>query len=121
MGCTGLEFLLSQGERVAGVITHPDDPGEKRWFRSLEELARASDVPVFFDDGERKGEMRGLVRGLEPHLILSFYFRRMIPKPVLDLAPKGALNLHGSLLPRLRGRAPLNWALVECEERSGVT
>ncbi|HTF57484.1 MAG TPA: formyltransferase family protein [Planctomycetota bacterium] len=121
MGCTGLEFLLSQGERVAGVITHRDDPGEKRWFRSLEELARASGVPVFHDDGERKGALRGLVRGLEPHLVLSFYFRRMIPQRVLDLAPKGALNLHGSLLPRLRGRAPLNWALVECEERSGVT
>jgi len=121
MGCTGLEFLLSQGERVAGVITHRDDPAEKRWFRSLEEVARAADVPVHFDDGERKGALRGLVRGLEPHMILSFYFRRMIPKRVLDLAPRGALNLHGSLLPRLRGRAPLNWALVECEERSGVT
>jgi methionyl-tRNA formyltransferase len=118
MGCTGLEFLLPRGERVAGVITHRDDPAEKRWFRSMEEAATAARVPVFHDEG---ADLEALVRRLAPDLILSFYFRKMIPTRVLQLAPRGALNLHGSLLPRLRGRAPLNWALVECEERSGVT
>src|SRR6185503_18876130 len=61
------------------------------------------------------------VRSLSPDLILSFFYRQLIPMTVLDRAPRGGLNLHGSLLPRLRGRAPLNWALVEGEERTGVT
>ncbi|HZN62755.1 MAG TPA: formyltransferase family protein [Planctomycetota bacterium] len=118
MGCAGLEFLRSRGERVAGVITHRDDPGEKRWFRSLEEAATGARIPVFQDEGS---DLEFVVRGLEPDLILSFYFRKLIPMRVLNVAPRGALNLHGSLLPRLRGRAPLNWALVEGEQRTGVT
>src|SRR4029078_1630933 len=61
------------------------------------------------------------VADLRPDLILSFYYRDMIPTKVLALAPKGALNLHGCKLPLLRGRAALNWALVECEEETGVT
>jgi len=118
MGCAGLEFLRTRGERVVGVITHRDDPGEKRWFRSLGELASAARIPAFHDEGS---DLEGLVQVLEPDLILSFYFRKMIPMRALNRAPRGALNLHGSLLPRLRGRAPLNWALVEGEERTGVT
>lgn len=116
MGCTGLEFLLSQGEDVAAVVTHRDDPGERRWFRSLAE--RAAGLPVLY--GEEVDLQREMER-LRPELILSFYYRSMIPMRILGKAPRGALNLHGSLLPRLRGRAPLNWALVEGEKRIGVT
>ncbi len=61
------------------------------------------------------------MKKLKPDLILSFYYRHMIPTKILALATRGSLNLHGSLLPRLRGRAPINWALVECEEQCGVT
>lgn len=118
MGCAGLEFLRSQGGVVAGVITHRDDPHEKRWFRSLAEVSTRSGTPVFFGE---EIDLRTVVGGLRPDLILSFYYRRMIPTRVLALAPNGALNLHGSKLPRLRGRAPLNWALVEGEEETGVT
>jgi methionyl-tRNA formyltransferase len=118
MGCTGLEFLLSQKEEVAAVITHRDDPAEKRWYRSLVEVATAAKVPVVYGEEVDLGKT---VADLKPDLILSFYYRSMIPMEVLTLAPRGALNLHGSKLPRLRGRAPINWALVECEEESGVT
>lgn len=118
MGCTGLEFLLSQKEDVAAVITHRDDPAEKRWYRSLVEVATAAKVPVVYGE---EVDLRKTVAGLKPELILSFYYRSMIPMEVLTIAPRGALNLHGSKLPRLRGRAPINWALVECEEESGVT
>lgn len=121
MGCAGLEFLLSRGERIVGVITHRDDPNENRWFRSLQELAEKSGLDVCYSDEYSRAELRELVRAMRPDLILSFYYRDMIPTRVLSLAPRGALNLHGSYLPRLRGRAPLNWALVECEERTGVT
>jgi methionyl-tRNA formyltransferase len=118
MGCTGLEFLLAQKEDVAAVITHRDDPAEKRWYRSLVEVATAAKVPVVYGE---EVDLRKTVEGLKPELILSFYYRSMIPMEVLTIAPRGALNLHGSKLPRLRGRAPINWALVECEEESGVT
>ncbi len=116
MGCAGLEFLLSQGEVVAAVVTHRDDPGEQRWFRSLAE--RAGRLPLLYGD---EVDLEREMERLRPELILSFYYRSMIPMRVLDKAPRGALNLHGSLLPRLRGRAPLNWALVEGEKRVGVT
>ncbi len=118
MGCTGLEFLLSQKEDVAAVLTHRDDPAEKRWYRSLAEVATAAGVPLLYGEETRLPEA---VAALKPDLILSFYYRSMIPMEVLTIAPRGALNLHGSKLPRLRGRAPLNWALVECEEEIGVT
>jgi len=118
MGCTGLEFLLSRGEEVAAVITHRDDPAERRWFRSLAETAARKGIPVLYGE---EADLEAEVRRLAPDLLLSFYYRRLIPPRVLRLAPRGALNLHGSLLPRLRGRAPLNWALVEGEEETGVT
>jgi len=121
MGCTGLEFLLEEEETVAAVITHRDDPGEKRWFRSLAELAGGAGVRTCFGEDHGAEGLEGLVRSLSPDLILSFFYRQLIPMTVLDRAPRGGLNLHGSLLPRLRGRAPLNWALVEGEERTGVT
>lgn len=118
MGCTGLEFLLSRGEQVAAVITHRDDPTERRWFRSLAEAAVGAGIPVVYGE---EANLKDEVRLRAPDLILSFYYRHMIPTGVLRLAPRGALNLHGSLLPRLRGRAPLNWALIEGEEETGVT
>ena len=118
MGCTGLEFLLAAKEDVAAVITHRDDPAEKRWYRSLAEVATKAGVRVIYGE---ETDLAGEVARLRPDLILSFYYRNMIPVKVLQLAPKGALNLHGSFLPRLRGRAPINWALVECEEETGVT
>ena len=118
MGCAAFEFLRSQGERVRGVVTHRDDPGEKRWFRSLHDMAASAGVPVFF---EEDSDVEAVARSLEPEIILSSFFRKMLPRGVLATASRAALNLHASLLPRLRGRAPLNWALVECEARTGVT
>ncbi len=118
MGCSGLEFLLEQLEDVAAVVTHRDDPAEKRWFRSLAERASAAGLPVMFGE---ESDMAAEVARLAPDLILSCYYRNMIPTRLLRQAPLGALNLHGSLLPRLRGRAPLNWALIEGEKETGVT
>ncbi len=120
MGRAGLEFLLGAGERVAAVVTHRDDPGERRWFRSLEELARERGLPVHHGEDLEPDALRDLLRSLAPVRVLSFYYRSMIPMRALREA-REALNLHGSLLPRLRGRAPTNWALVEGEERTGVT
>ncbi len=121
MGCAGLETLLDEGEEIAAVITHRDDPSEKHWFRSLAALAGSRGIAVVYSDGLDADRLEVFVSRLSPDLILSFYYRHMLPMRVLRVAPRGALNLHGSLLPRLRGRAPVNWALVEGEERTGVT
>jgi methionyl-tRNA formyltransferase len=121
MGRTGLEFLLDAGDEVLAVVTHRDDPKEKRWFRSLADLSAERGVPVIYGEDLGRAGIADLVRGRGPDLLLSSYYRDMIPMTAIDAAPRGGLNLHGSLLPRLRGRAPTNWALVEGEERTGVT
>ena len=123
MGCVGLDALLRHGFDVAAVITHRDDPGEEIWWERLAERAAARGIPVHLPE---KADLKGdafteLTASYRPQFIFSFYFRWMIPGRVLALAPAGAYNLHGSLLPRYRGRAPVNWVLVKGEARTGVS
>ncbi len=121
MGAMGLETLLALGAEIPLVVTHPDDPDEKSWFRSVGALAEAASIPVFRSKGPRAEGLREAVRDARPDFLFSFYYRRLIPPEILALAPRGAFNLHGSLLPRFRGRAPVNWALIEGAEKTGVT
>lgn len=123
MGCVGFDALLRHGFEIAAVLTHRDDPGEEVWWESLAERAGRRGIPVHFPEkgAMRSPELAELVASYRPELIFSFYFRFMIPAGVLELAPLGALNLHGSLLPAYRGRAPVNWVLVNGEEETGVT
>lgn len=121
MGCVGLEAVLAAGLEVALVVTHPDDPREERWFRSVRELAERAGAPVLeLEDPNAPGHV-ARIAAARPDLIFSFYFRKMIGPEILALAGVGAFNLHGSLLPKYRGRAPVNWVLVNGEERTGVT
>ena len=121
MGCLGLEALLAHGFEVAAVLTHRDDPGEEVWWESLAEKARARGVPVLFPAGADDPAIREAVAVARPDFLFSFYFRWLIAPEILALAGRGALNLHGSLLPRYRGRAPVNWALVHGERETGVS
>ena len=123
MGCLGFDALLRHGFDVAAVFTHRDDPHEEVWWESLAERATARSIPVHHPE---KTELKTdafaeLVAGYRPEFIFSFYFRWMIPTRVLTLAPRGAFNLHGSLLPHYRGRAPVNWVLVNGERETGVS
>jgi methionyl-tRNA formyltransferase len=118
IGAVGLEFLLGQGEGVAAVVTHRDDPHEARWFRSVAEIARKACVPVHVAE---ETDLEALAASVKPDLILSFYYRKMLPMRVLAHARLGGVNLHGSLLPKYRGRAPVNWVLVRGERETGVT
>lgn len=120
VGHACLEALLDRRENVVALFTHEDAEDERLWFRSCAHLARVHDVPVYKME-PRGEEFERLVRELAPDLIFSFYYRKMIPERVLALAPLGAYNMHGSLLPRYRGRAPLNWAIVHGESETGVT
>lgn len=118
IGCVCLEAILSMGAEVLAVFTHEDDPHEEIWFRSVARVARDHGIPVFTDP---PGRRLAYLRELNPDLIFSFYYRRIIPDEILKRAPGGAYNLHGSLLPRYRGRAPVNWAVIMGERESGVT
>jgi UDP-4-amino-4-deoxy-L-arabinose formyltransferase/UDP-glucuronic acid dehydrogenase (UDP-4-keto-hexauronic acid decarboxylating) len=121
VGCVCLESLLRAGADVRLVLTHEDDPRENIWFRSVGALAESAGLPVLTPADPNAPEVLEIVRACEPDFIFSFYYRRMLTRPFLDLARIGAYNLHGSLLPRYRGRAPVNWVLVRGETETGVT
>ncbi|HMD60151.1 MAG TPA: formyltransferase [Opitutaceae bacterium] len=116
-----LELLLSRGDNVVALITHLDSPGEKIWFRTPAEAACAKGVPVHTPQKVGTPEWVGRIAEMHPDLILSAYYRNMISTRVLGIARLGAFNMHGSLLPRYRGRAPVNWAVLHGETRIGMT
>jgi methionyl-tRNA formyltransferase len=116
-----LDLLLSRGDNVVGLITHADNPNEKIWFKTPAEAARAKGVPVHAPGTVATPEWRERIGAMRPDLILSAYYRNMIGTKLLALAPLGAFNMHGSLLPRYRGRAPINWAVLNGETRIGMT
>jgi methionyl-tRNA formyltransferase len=121
MGIVGLRALLAHGFTVPMVISHDDDPGENRWFGSVTEFCRARGLPVFCPKDVNAAPWPERIRDAAPDLLFSFYYRSMLKKEVLDTPRLGAMNLHGSLLPKYRGRAPVNWVLVKGETETGVT
>jgi UDP-4-amino-4-deoxy-L-arabinose formyltransferase/UDP-glucuronic acid dehydrogenase (UDP-4-keto-hexauronic acid decarboxylating) len=121
IGCVGIETLMKQGVEIAAVFTHKDDPNESVWFDSAAELASNLGIPVFAPDNINHPLWVEKIRSLAPDIIFSFYYRSMVKKEILDIPPAGCLNLHGSLLPRYRGRCPINWVLVKGEKETGVT
>jgi UDP-4-amino-4-deoxy-L-arabinose formyltransferase/UDP-glucuronic acid dehydrogenase (UDP-4-keto-hexauronic acid decarboxylating) len=121
MGCTGLRALLRRGVPVSAVFTYRDDPDENCWFGSVASLAKGAGIPVFLTEEIHDARWIGHLRALRPDVLFSFYYRHIVRRPILALPRLGAFNLHGSLLPRYRGRCPVNWQLVHGERESGVT
>jgi methionyl-tRNA formyltransferase len=121
IGYLCLRELIQRGEEVSAVVTHQDNPGEHIWFDSVAELARSAGIPVFQPRNPNTSAFVGLIRSLQPELILSFYYRRLLSNELLAIPPRGGINLHGSLLPKYRGRSPVNWVLVNGERQTGVT
>lgn len=119
LGVRCLAVLLEAGLEVPLVVTHRDDPGEARWYASLADFSRGKGLPCLESPSDEEIEKR--LRALQPDLIFSFYYRNMLPMAVLAHAKRGAFNMHGSLLPKFRGRAPLNWAILKGEAETGVT
>jgi UDP-4-amino-4-deoxy-L-arabinose formyltransferase/UDP-glucuronic acid dehydrogenase (UDP-4-keto-hexauronic acid decarboxylating) len=121
VGCAGLAAVLRHGFDVVAVFTHTDDPNEAVWFGSVAENAAAQGIPVFAPDDINHPMWAARIRAMAPDIIFSFYYRKMVRNPILDIPPAGCLNLHGSLLPKYRGRCPVNWVLVNGETETGVT
>ncbi len=121
IGCVGLQALVDAGYDVQAVFTHTDSPDENNFFASVARLGAGLNLPVYAPEDINHPLWVDRIRELQPDIIFSFYYRNMISDEVLSLAPKGGFNLHGSLLPRYRGRAPVNWALLKGEKETGVT
>ena len=121
VGVRCLKVLLAGGIEVALVVTHEDSPGENIWFDSVAGTARSHDLPVTIVADPADPAFAARIAALAPDFIFSFYYRQMIGDPILALARRGALNMHGSLLPAYRGRVPVNWAVLHGETRTGAT
>ncbi len=121
MGIVGLEALKRNGFEIAAIFSHDDDPGENCWFGSVKDWGRGAGIDVFCPADVNLPDEAGRIAALRPEALFSFYYRRMFGREILNLTPGKAFNLHGSLLPSYRGRAPVNWVLVNGEKRTGVT
>ncbi|MBK5373389.1 bifunctional UDP-4-amino-4-deoxy-L-arabinose formyltransferase/UDP-glucuronic acid oxidase ArnA [Pseudomonas sp. TH43] len=121
IGCAGIEALLDSGYDIAAVFTHADDPKENAFYASVAQLCANKGIPVHAPEDANHPLWIERIAKLDPDYIFSFYYRNLLSEPLLALAKKGAFNLHGSLLPRYRGRAPANWVLVNGETETGVT
>lgn len=122
IGHMGLSYFLEQpDDEVVAVFTHEDAPGEQIWWPSVLELSREHGVPTYTPDDINSPDTVALLRSLRPDFIFSFWYRMLARQPVLDIPPGGCLNMHGSLLPLYRGRAPVNWVLVNGETETGIT
>ena len=125
IGCACLKALIGLcrdlGDEIVAVVTHADDPQEENWFASVRQIAFDNYLPVYQPADPNDPAFVAAMQALQPDWLFSCYYRLMLKQPILDLPRLGALNLHGSLLPRYRGRCPLNWVLVHGETETGVT
>jgi methionyl-tRNA formyltransferase len=113
--------LLRHGVDVPLVITHDDDPGEQIWFDHVADIAAAHGISCIAPADPNAPDVVTHIRELRPDFLFSFYYRRMLESSVLAIPKRGALNMHGSLLPKYRGRAPVNWAVLKGERETGAT
>lgn len=116
-----LRVLQAGGVDVSLVVTHRDHPGEKLWFQRVADTADELGLPWIYGDDPKAPALAEAVAAARPDMLFSFYYRAMLPASLLQLAPRGAFNMHGSLLPHFRGRAPTNWAVLMGARETGAT
>jgi methionyl-tRNA formyltransferase len=121
VGVRCLKALVSARVEIPLVVTVADDPKENRWYASVTETAADYGLEVIAPATGATPELEARVRALQPDFLFSFYYRSLLPAGLLASARRGALNLHGSLLPKYRGRAPVNWAILKGESETGAT
>ncbi|KAL8358519.1 hypothetical protein RB598_003001 [Gaeumannomyces tritici] len=121
VGVRCLKVLLARGVTVPLVVTHEDDPSENIWFESVASLCKERGIPHIAPPDAKSAELLERVASLRPGWIFSFYYRHLLPPGLLRQARHGAFNMHGSLLPKYRGRVPVNWAVLRGEAETGAT
>jgi methionyl-tRNA formyltransferase len=121
VGVRCVRELLAQGVEIAILFTHADDPNERQWFASVRELGLRHGLRVETPDDPNTAEWLAAGRAAAPDVVFSFYYRHLLAAAWLELPRLGALNMHGSLLPRYRGRAPVHWAIIHGESVTGAS
>ena len=124
IAATCLKKILADGFQVVGVYTQPDRPkgrGMKMVYPPVKEVAIAHDLPVFQPENFREDETVAQLKALEPDVVAVVAYGRILPQRVLDIAPKGFINIHASILPQYRGSAPYQWAVLDGQKETGVT
>jgi methionyl-tRNA formyltransferase len=121
VGVRCLQVLIDAGVHILLVVTHIDNPNESIWFESVAKLAAANNIPVATPDDPNAPAFIERIAALKPDFLFSFYYRMMLKPALLATAARGAFNMHGSLLPKYRGRVPVNWAIIRGETETGAT
>ena len=121
VGVRCLSVLLAHGVDVALVVTHQDNPQETIWFDSVAELAALHGIPTITPDDANDPSIVAQIAALQPDFLFSFYYRQMLKPALLNIPRRGAWNMHGSLLPKYRGRVPVNWAVLHGERETGAS
>ena len=119
-----LDALLKNGYNIAGVFTQPDKAkgrGMELSFSPVKELALENEIPVFQPAKMRDGAALSILQSLKPDLVVVVAYGRILPDDILSVPPLGTINVHGSLLPRYRGAAPIQWSVLNGDEKTGVT
>lgn len=119
-----LRCLVEEGHTICGVLTQPDKPrnrGHKVAFSPVKEYALSQSLPVYQPTTLRDGEALELVKGLAPELTVVAAYGKLLPEEILAVPPLGSINVHSSLLPKYRGAAPINWAILNGEKTTGVS
>jgi methionyl-tRNA formyltransferase len=121
VGVRCVRELLAQEVKIPLLFTHADDPHENRWFGSVKVLAESVGLKVETPDDPNTVEWIAEGRRARPDFVFSFYYRHLLSAQWLALPKRGALNVHGSLLPKYRGRAPVHWAIIHGETTTGAS
>lgn len=121
VGVRCVRELLEQGVEIPLLFTHQDDPNESQWFGSVKRLAEAHQLRVETPDDPNTPQWIAQGRAANPDFLFSFYYRYLLQSAWLNVPHRGALNMHGSLLPKYRGRAPVHWAIIHGETATGVS
>lgn len=120
-----LEALIADGHQICGVFCQPDKPVGRHQNRlqppPVKEVAQAKGIPVYQPVKLRDGAALEIIRSLDPELIVVAAYGRLLPDEILDYPVRGCINVHSSLLPKYRGAAPINWAILNGERETGVT
>lgn len=122
VGC--LQKIIDEKHEILGVVTQPDKPigrGKKMGMPPVKELALKYDIPVYQPIKARDEEFVQVLKNLNPDLIVVVAFGQILSKAILDIPRLGCVNVHVSLLPKYRGAAPINWVIINGEEKTGVT
>jgi methionyl-tRNA formyltransferase len=121
VGVRCLRVLLAHDVHVPLIYSHADAPGETIWFDSVARVAEAYGIPIVLADNPNTAEEVARVQAVRPDFLFSFYYRLMLGAQLLAAPTRGSYNMHGSLLPRYRGRVPVNWAVLQGETETGAT